>query len=71
MDTGATMRELQRKLDSEVASRERMEKEWLVTSDKKGEIESLYVNIQGEKAQLDARVKLLTEQLASKVEVTF
>lgn len=66
----ATIRELNRKLTSEIASRERMETEWVGTRTMKGEIETQYVNIQGEKAKLDAQVKLMSEQLTSREEVS-
>ncbi len=69
MDSEANIRELQRKLNSEVSARERMEADWKGASEQKGSIESNLMVVVGEKVRLETRVDLLTQDVQSKIEV--
>ena len=65
MELEAQQKEVTRKLQIEVQSRERMESEWVGVSSKKGEIESLHMVVVGEKVKLQAQVDLLQQSEAS------
>ena len=69
MDSEATIRELNRKLTSEISARERMESEWKGTSEKKGLVESEHVAVLGLKVQLEAQIAVLERDLKGKLEV--
>ena len=70
LEVDAQLRHVQQKLDIEVASRLRLEQDWQGVSSQKGEIETSYTNMMGEKVKLEAQVALLTQQLGSRAEVS-